>query len=757
MVKVREDQNYTLDGTEGKVNGAFDFEAWLGHVKEKAGKLADEDAFSLLLQAATLSQMVENEAGLQGNVSQQGFSSFQVGLKMVDIMLDLNMDVDALVAALLYRSVRENKLALEDVVKQFGDEPAKLVQGVLDMAAISAYVNADREPFFGELQQQLDNVRKMMVAMVDDVRVAIIKLAERTCAIRAVNQAPKEKRRKVAREVFDIYAPLAHRLGIGHIKWELEDLSFRYLQPEAYKKIAKLLAEKRLEREHYIDEVLETLENALQDVGVKAELSGRVKHIYSIWRKMQRKKIDFHQVYDIRAVRVLVPSVADCYAALGVVHALWQHIPKEFDDYITSPKENGYRSLHTAVIGPKGKVLEIQLRTQEMHDEAELGVCAHWKYKEGSPSKAERSYENKISWLRQVLEWQEELEGHAPNRVSDLFKGNIVDERVYVFTPKGDVLDLPFGATPVDFAYRVHTEVGHHCRGAQVNGRIVPLNYQLKTSDRVEIITVKSGGPSKDWLNPNSGYLVSPRARSKVQHWFKLQDRDQNIADGKALLNAELQRLAIKADLDGVAQALNLKAAEDLFAAVGAGDIRVGQIVGKINAPLQPEKSFAFHAPESRSQDSQSDDGVYIHGVGNLLTHIAGCCKPVPGENVIGYVTVGRGVSVHRQDCPHLISLMEKDPARIVDVSWGETRDKIYPVDIMIHAYDREGLLRDVITILSNEKINVTSMNTRSNFKNNTADMQVSVEISSIVELGHVLAKINQLQNVIETKRIQQA
>lgn len=755
MVKVREDQNYTLEGPDG-VNGDLDLGVWLSHVKEKAGKLADENALALLYQAAELSKAVEAEAILRGNASEQGFSSFQVGLKMVDIMLDLSMDVDSLVAALLYRSVREKKLSLLDVEKQFGEVAVKLIQGVLDMAAISVYVNADREPFVGEQQQHLDNVRKMLVAMVDDVRVAIIKLAERTCAIRAVNQAPKEKRRKVAREVFDIYAPLAHRLGIGHIKWELEDLSFRYLQADAYKKIAKLLAERRLEREHYIDQVLQDLEHALQDVDVKAELSGRVKHIYSIWRKMQRKHIDFHQVYDIRAVRVLVPSVADCYAALGVVHALWKHIPKEFDDYITSPKENGYRSLHTAVIGPKGKVLEIQIRTQDMHDEAELGVCAHWKYKEGATSKSEASYENKISWLRQVLEWQEELEGNMPSQVSDLLKNSIIDDRVYVFTPKGDVLDLPLGATPVDFAYQVHTDVGHHCRGAQVNGHIVPLNYHLKTSDRVEIITSKSGGPSKDWLNPHSGYLISPRARSKVQHWFKLQDRDQNIADGKALLNAELQRLAIKTDLDVVAQDLNLKAEEDLFAAVGAGDVRLGHILTKINASLQPEKTFEFQASESKAPSDKADDGIYIHGVGNLLTHIAGCCKPVPGETVIGYVTVGRGVTVHRQDCSHLISLMAKDPDRIIEVSWGETRDKIYPVDIMIHAYDREGLLRDVITILSNEKINVTSMSTRSNFKNNTADMQVTFEVSSIVNLGQILSKINQLQNVIETRRIGQ-
>ena len=753
MVKVRENQNYNLETT----GGVLDLGLWLSHVREKSAVLSNENDFSLLRMAAELSQSVESRAITEGNPSEQGFSSFLVGLQMVDIMLDLNMDIESLVAAVLYRSVRENKLSLNEVEDQLGKVPAKLIRGVLDMAAISAYVNADREPFVGEQQKQLDNVRKMLVAMVDDVRVAIIKLAERTCAIRSVNLAPKDKRRKVAREIFDIYAPLAHRLGIGHIKWELEDLSFRYLKPDDYKKISKLLAERRLKREQYLEQVMTALEDALEEVNVKADLAGRVKHIYSIWRKMQRKKIDFHQVYDIRAIRILVPNIADCYSALGIVHSLWTHIPKEFDDYITSPKDNGYRSLHTAVIGPRGKVLEIQIRTHEMHDEAELGVCAHWKYKEGEQSKTEKSYESKISWLRQVLEWQEELEGNVPEHVSEALKHNIVDERVYVFTPKGDVLDLPLGATPVDFAYRVHSEVGHHCRGAQVDGRIVPLNYKLNTGDRVEIITANSGGPSKDWLNPGSGYLVAPRSRSKVQHWFKEQNRDQNILDGKSILNSELQRLAIKINLDSVAQKLNLKKEEDLFAAVGAGDIKLGQILSIINAFLRPEKTFEFKPSESKAPSNISDDGIYIHGVGNLLTTIAGCCKPVPGEKVIGYVTVGRGVSIHRQDCTHLLSLVDKDPDRIVDVSWGETREKIYPVDIMIHAYDREGLLKDIINILSNEDINVTSMNTQSNIKNNTADMKVTLEVASIVELGQVLSKVNQLQNVIETRRISQA
>jgi len=471
MVTVRSNQVVREDGS-------IDLHAWVERIKEKV-EVSDEEG---LLKLAEYSRELEQKTPRAENIWADSASSFLTGLEMAEILADLHLDTDSLKAAVIYRAVRERKTTLENVGKLAGLEIAKLVEGVLRMAAISAVMNPEKRIVLGQATDQLDNLRKMLVAMVDDVRVALIKLAERTCAIRAVKNASDDKRQRVAKEVFDIYAPLAHRLGIGHLKWELEDLSFRYLEPEAYMRIAKLLDEKRLDRESYIRNVEKTLHEALAKLGIEAEISGRAKHIYSIWRKMKRKNIDFYQVYDIRAVRVLVPEIRDCYAALGIVHNIWQHIPKEFDDYIATPKENGYRSLHTAVLGPEGKVLEVQIRTRDMHDEAELGVCAHWRYKEGSTGRTD-SYDDKIAWLRQVLEWQEELGDSAVSSVLSQFSDDIIDERVYVFTPDGHVVDLAHGATPLDFAYHVHTEVGHRCRGAKVNGRIVPLNYKLHTGE----------------------------------------------------------------------------------------------------------------------------------------------------------------------------------------------------------------------------------------------------------------------------------
>ena len=595
----------------------------------------------------------------------------------------------------------------------------------------------------------------MLVAMVDDVRVALIKLAERTCAIRAVKNADDDKRHRVAREVFDIYAPLAHRLGIGHIKWELEDLSFRYLEPEQYKQIAQLLHERRLDREQYIDNVVQQLRDELTAAGIQPEIDGRAKHIYSIWRKMQKKGLQFSQIYDVRAVRVLVPEVRDCYTALGIVHTLWRHIPKEFDDYIANPKENGYRSLHTAVLGPEGKVLEVQIRTLAMHEEAELGVCAHWRYKGTDVNSSSDHYEEKIAWLRQVLEWHEEL-GDIGG-LADQLRVDIEPDRVYVFTPDGHAIDLPKGATPLDFAYRVHTEIGHNCRGAKVNGRIVPLNYSLQTGEQVEIITSKQGSPSRDWLNPNLGYITTSRSRAKIVHWFKLQARDQNVAAGKALLERELGRLDLPpVDFDKVAEKANLKNAEDMFAALGAGDLRLAHLVNLAQQLVEPERGYdqleliprrsAPYKPGKRGD-------VQIQGVGNLLTQMAGCCQPLPGDPIVGYITLGRGVSIHRQDCPSVLQLSGREPERIIQVSWGPVPEKTYPVEIFIRAYDRAGLLRDISQMLLNERINVLSMNTRSNKEDSTAQMLLTIEIPGLNALGRLLSRISQLPNIIEAKR----
>lgn len=524
MVQVRAHQPINLDGS-------INLEAWLDHTLSVDPAL-DREALKV---ACEFAREVEQQANAAQNLWAEGNSSFQTGLEIAEILADLKLDQDSLVAAVIYRAVREGKTTLKVVQEKFGAVVAKLIEGVLRMAAISNSINPRESVVVGS-QTQVENLRKMLVAMVDDVRVALIKLAERTCAIRAVKHADDEKRLRVAREVFDIYAPLAHRLGIGHIKWELEDISFRYLEPEQYKQIAKLLHERRLDREQYINDVMKQLRDELSATGIKADISGRAKHIYSIWRKMQRKGLQFSQIYDVRAVRVLVPEVRDCYTALGIVHTLWRHIPKEFDDYIANPKENGYRSLHTAVIGPDGKVLEVQIRTNAMHEEAELGVCAHWKYKGTDAKGGSDHYEEKMAWLRQVLEWHEEL-GDIGGLAEQL-KVDIEPDRVYVFTPDGHAIDLPKGATPLDFAYRVHTQIGHNCRGAKINGRIVPLTYSLHTGEQVEIITSKNGAPSRDWLNPNLGYITTSRARAKIVHWFKLQDREQNVAAGKAMLEA---------------------------------------------------------------------------------------------------------------------------------------------------------------------------------------------------------------------------
>lgn len=742
MVQVRALQPINTDGS-------INLDGWLDHVLAMDPAL-DRDA---LKKACEFARTAEQQANAAKNLWSEGTSSYQIGLEIAEILADLKLDQDSLVAAVIYRGVRECKIQLEDVRKQFGEVVAKLIEGVLRMAAISASLNP-RESLVLPPQAQVENLRKMLVAMVDDVRVALIKLAERTCAIRAVKNADDQKRNRVAREVFDIYAPLAHRLGIGHIKWELEDLSFRYLEPEQYKQIAQLLHERRLDREQYITDVVRQLKDELTATGISSEIDGRAKHIYSIWRKMQKKGLQFSQIYDVRAVRVLVPEVRDCYTALGIVHTLWRHIPKEFDDYIANPKENGYRSLHTAVLGPGGKVLEVQIRTQAMHEEAELGVCAHWRYKGTDVNSSSDHYEEKIAWLRQVLEWHEEL-GDIGG-LADQLRVDIEPDRVYVFTPDGHAIDLPKGATPLDFAYRVHTEIGHNCRGAKINGRIVPLNYSLQTGEQVEIITSKHGSPSRDWLNPNLGYITTSRSRAKIVHWFKLQARDQNVAAGKALLERELGRLDMPpVDFDKLADKANMKTADDMFAALGAGDLRLAQLVNQAQQLVEPDDQTdqLELLPRRPAAKPGKRGDVQIQGVGNLLTQMAGCCQPLPGDPIVGYITVGRGVSIHRQDCASVLQLAGREPERIIQVSWGPIPEKTYPVDIVIKAYDRSGLLRDVSQVLLNERINVLAVNTRSNKEDSTAQMSLTIEIPGLGALGRLLGRISQLPNIIEAKR----
>ncbi len=741
MVKVRADHPIRDDGT-------VDLDRWLESIQAQTERFDHAE----LRRACLVAEQGEREAIAADEVWGSGLGSYRTGLEMAQILATLRADQDTLVAAVLYRTVREGRMPLRHVAEEFGEEVARLIEGVLRMAAIGALSNPTRKSVLGQQQGQLDNLRKMLVAMIDDVRVALIKLAERTCVIRSVKDADEERQRKVAREVFDIYAPLAHRLGIGHIKWELEDLAFRYLQPGAYKKIATLLDEKRGAREQYIVNVVDELKRQLERAGIQGEVFGRAKHIYSIWRKMQKKQIDFYEVYDVRAVRILVPEIRDCYAVLGIVHSLWQHVPREFDDYIATPKPNGYQSLHTAVIGPERKVLEVQIRTVAMHEAAELGIAAHWRYKEGGRNAKVSGYEHRIAWLRQVLEWHDQL-GEAG--IADVLRQEVGLDRVYVFTPDGHVVDLAAGATPVDFAYSVHTEVGHRCRGAKINGRIVSLNTELHTGEQVEIITVKEGGPSRDWLNPALGFIKTSSARAKIQHWFRLRDRDENVAGGREMLERELRRLALD-DVNHreLAARLGQKQPDDMYALLGAGDLKMSQVVQQLHDAraerTQGEQQELLPRAATATRDGH---GVLVEGVDNLMTHMAGCCQPVPGDAILGYVSVGRGVTVHRMDCENLQHMQRNDPARIVEVSWGMAEDVAYPVDIFVKAWDRTGLLRDIMFLLAAEKVNITAAHTQSSRNDNTATMLFTIEISTLDMLGKLLARIEQLPSVLEVQR----
>ncbi|MBU2985912.1 GTP diphosphokinase [Saccharophagus degradans] len=744
MVQVRVDKPLTS-------SGELDVDAWIERLRDLSE--IDDDGKKALALACEKVIEVEGLPGDKLTGWGEGYTTLNAGLDMAEILAELQLDAESLTAALLYRSVRENKISTEVVNELFGRGVHRLIDGVRQMAAISGLTNHSGEAVFGqESAEQAENVRKMLVAMVDDVRVALIKLAERTCAIRAVKKAPLEKRQRVAHEVADIYAPLAHRLGIGHIKWELEDLSFRYLRPYDYKYIAKLLDERRLDRQEYIENVIGIIKTQLSAEAIEADVFGRAKHIYSIWRKMRKKNIDFSQVYDIRAIRILVNTERECYTVLGIVHALWRNIPLEFDDYIANPKENGYRSLHTAVHGPGSRVLEVQIRTKAMHEEAEFGVCAHWRYKNAEKGGAEASYEGKIAWLRQVLEWHEEVGGSPWD---DHLTASVEQDRIYLFTPEGHVIDLPEGATPVDFAFRIHSDVGLRCRGAKINGRIVPLNHPLKTADQVEILTGKRESPSRDWLNPALGYITTSRARARLHQWFKLQDRDQNIADGRALLDKEFKRLAVEGlDYDKLLKKLGLKHLDDLYAAVGTADYSVDKVLNAAqrlisgDEPVNPVISLVGKASvEKGGRD------VFIDGVGNLMSQIAHCCHPIPGDRIVGYITLGRGVSIHRQDCGNIMQHQANEPSRIIAVDWAEAPKQLYSAVIALEAFDRHGLLRDITTLLDRERVNVSAMQTISDKDKNTVEMTITIEISDFGALSRVFAKLSQLPNVTEVRR----
>jgi GTP pyrophosphokinase len=668
-------------------------------------------------------------------------------MAVAEILVKLHLDPEAVAAAILHDVVEDTPVTLAQIEQEFGKPVAKLVDGVTKLAFIEQKDLIERGT---REHMHAESLRKLLLAMAEDVRVVLIKLADRLHNLRTLKYLPEDKQRRVARETMDIYAPLANRLGIWQIKWELEDLSFRYLEPEDYKRVASFLDERRVDRERYINNAIRIIRAEMTKAGINAEVSGRPKHIYSIWKKMSRKHVAFDAVYDVRAIRILVDKLQDCYAALGAIHTLWRHIPKEFDDYIATPKENMYQSIHTAVIGPEGKTLEIQIRTRDMHAHAELGVAAHWSYKEGA--KGDASYDQKIAWLRQLLEWKDESTDAGD--FIDRFKSEVFQDRVYVITPQGDIIDLPQGATPLDFAYHIHTDVGHRCRGARIEGRIVNLTYELKSGEVIEVLTTKNGHPSRDWLNPQLGYLKTSRARAKVRAWFKQQDNDMNISVGREALEKDLRRLNLQnINHKALAEQFKFQSVDEFYAAIGRGDISSTQIASRGQGLSTPEAVPRDQVPVKRKLREEHED-INIQGVGNLLTKLARCCSPAPGDSIIGYITQGRGVTIHRSDCRNILKMDSSNRGRLINVEWGEQVHETYPVDIGLETIDRQDLLRDILNVLSNEKININAVHTQSNKLDNTAHMEMSIEVTSVAQLSRVLNRLGQLNNVQEVRRI---
>jgi GTP pyrophosphokinase len=721
---------------------SLDFDAWLDTVSQ--GRNDTERKF---IRAA----LERAQSAHQNQTRASGEPYLLHCLAVAEIVHHLQLDHEAVSAAILHDAVEDTDVTLEEVAQDFGESVARLVDGVTKMGRIGEM----RESASGKRAGQpshSESVRKLLLAMAEDVRVVLIKLADRLHNMRTLRFLSEQRQSRIARETLDIYAPLANRLGIWQVKWELEDLALRYLEPEAYHRIAALLDGRRIDRERHIELVKQRLSDAFEAAGIRAEISGRPKHIYSIWRKMQRKNVDFHQIFDVQAVRVLVQNSAECYAALGVVHGLWHHVPHEFDDYVANPKSNNYRSLHTAVIGPEGRAVEVQIRTREMHEHAELGIAAHWRYKEGA--RYDEGFEKKVAWLRQLLEWTEEEP--SADAFVDRFKSESVQERVYVLTPQGRVVDMPAGATALDFAYHIHTDVGHRCRGVKVNGRIVPLSYELRSGEQVEVLTGRRAAPSRDWLNPHLGYLKTSRARAKVRHWIKNQDRDINIVAGRSALERELHRLGLSsARLPEVAERLSFGDADSMMAALGRGDLQAHQVVSGLMGlnETDQEEQISFNTQARRPVSGKAQDSFRILGVGNLLTQPARCCRPVPNDVIVGYITRGRGVTIHRRDCVNILRLKDEDRDRLIDVEWGESPDQLFPVDIQIQAYDRPGLLRDVSAVLANDKINVVGMQTLTDKKDLIATMELHAEVTDIGQLSRVLSRLGQLPNVIEVRR----
>lgn len=764
MVTVREQlpEQLTELSEETTVEHAAETQVGLASWLDRVREILDGAELKQLEEVAHLTLQKE----LDSTVNHRS-NTFATGVGMADILAHLHVDEDTLSAAMLYRSVREDITDIEEVKRKFGEQVYNLVKGTLAMGKLSELIEKNKrleDHFNNNQREHLSGIYKMLISVTEDVRVVLIKLAERTYSLRELANSSRERQERVAREILTIYSPLAHRLGIAQLKWELEDLAFRYLAPDRYKEIASLLNEKRLEREHYIQFVIDRLKSELAAHGIEAEITGRAKHIYSIYRKMKSKNLSFDQLYDIRALRVLVNSVPECYHSLGIVHQIWRHIPHQSDDYITNPKANGYRSLHTAVIA-ENKSLEVQIRTHEMHDEAELGVCSHFNYKEGSKN-TDHSFNHRLHSLRAVLEHYQERNETTVHQNEDETEGfdQLQDfegfEKIYVFSRDGDIKELPRGSTVLDFAYHVHTEVGNKCYAARVNQRYVPLTYTLKTGEQVEILTKKDREPNRDWLVNSLGYIKTARARDKLRHWFRQQDRSKNLEVGRELLNKELSRLAIhpkSIDLNDYSSHFNVKTGDDILVSLVSGDISLHALINQINRQMhldQDEPELVLKPTlNPRASHTLSAHGILIDGLDNVELHIAQCCQPVHGESIAGYITLNRGVSIHKVLCSDYQRMIKQEPERAVEADWEMQPTRGQSVQIVVEAYDRRGLLKDLTQVIFSDQINIRQVNTISE-ADGIANMKLLIEVKGLAQLSRLLARLEQQPGIISARRM---
>jgi GTP pyrophosphokinase len=703
-------------------NRKIDSKTWLEQIKKNRALLHTD-----LIEKA----VIFAESASSGLTTFYGQSCLEQGLEMANIILDLKLDEEAVAASIITSTLQHTQLNMDSIKIHLNENIAKLASDVLQMNIINTLqAKKTRDAL------QIDRLRKTFLAMVSDIRVVLIKLAEQMCIMRGIKHINTAERRRVAQDTLDIYAPLANRLGVGQLKWELEDIAFHYTNPDIYKTIATFLAERRIDRENRIHTIMLRLKNTFAASKINATISGRAKHIYSIYSKMQKKHLDLKNIYDVSAVRILVDKLEDCYTVLSIVHRLYDHVPQEFDDYIANPKSNGYRSIHTAIIDQENKHFEIQIRTKEMHNEAEHGIAAHWLYKENKDPSKLSGYEARITFLRQLLDW----------KVFD--KG--FEDRVYAFTPTGDIIDLTMGATPLDFAYHIHTLLGHRCRGAKINGHIVPLTHPLQTGDRVEILTIRDGTPSRDWLNKNAGYLKTARARAKVAQWFNQQEIEQYTDIGKQTLDREMTKAGIRQiDLQKIATRLHFKNANALLTSLGHGSLRVAQIFHVMH---QQETSAEEPLTSLKSHKKTSTTHLEIAGINDLLTRIALCCKPIPGDHIIGFITQGRGVSIHKKNCNNIMHVT--DTHRLMAVSWDNKQLNHYYVDLQILTQERENVSKEIIAMLSNEKIDLINLNSSVNKKNHILSITITVQIHDIIQLQQLMNHISRLPPVIQVKRL---